>query len=455
MANTKINTRILLRNDLLANWNASSLVLEKGEVAIATDIAGNLAEVRVGTGSSTWANSLKLAVDPSQISGLTSLIDTEISSIALQYQLSAGTGNDANKWILQSRPLSGGAWTDVSTLDLTQLTGYALSTDVDTAINAAIEDLSGTVDAKFALSADVTKLVGDAIDGLSTTVDADYLKKTDFNTISTTIGLDAASSTNKVVTLSDIADLAGAMHFRGAVTPTEGQSDEAAIAAYYTSQSLTPEAGDVVIITTNSKEYVYNGTQWIELGAEDLYATKAEVATVSAELTSDIEGLTNDVSYLSGQIEAISAQTLLSANAYTDGEIAKLSADRFALSTDVVTYVGEEIGKLDVTDTEGGNADAGFVTKVTETDGKVAVTKKTLQLSDITDYTETLSAYALSADVDTLVAATSAATYTSATTDANDYTDQQIDALSSGFLILDCGGSTLRPGEPTADKINA
>lgn len=51
---------------------------------------------------------------------------------------------------------------------------------------------------------------------------SDYLKATVFNSISTTIGLDAASESNKVVTLSDIADLAGAMHFRGAVTPTEG-----------------------------------------------------------------------------------------------------------------------------------------------------------------------------------------------------------------------------------------
>ena len=57
------------------------------------------------------------------------------------------------------------------------------------------------------------------------TVSSDYLKASDFRSISADIGLDAASSTNKVATLSDIADLAGAMHFRGAVTPNEGETD--------------------------------------------------------------------------------------------------------------------------------------------------------------------------------------------------------------------------------------
>lgn len=57
-----INTRILLRNDTLEHWESSTLTLGKGEVAIAT-LNGNLAEVRVGTGSSTWATSLKLNVN--------------------------------------------------------------------------------------------------------------------------------------------------------------------------------------------------------------------------------------------------------------------------------------------------------------------------------------------------------------------------------------------------------
>jgi len=121
MANTTIKTRILLRNDTLSNWESSSLALAKGELAIAT-IDGSLAEVRVGTGSSTWANSLKLNVQPDQISGL---IET-IEGTSKKYQIVAN-GEGGNSWKLQEAALSGGNWTDVSTfaVDFT-----AVATDI-------------------------------------------------------------------------------------------------------------------------------------------------------------------------------------------------------------------------------------------------------------------------------------------------------------------------------------
>lgn len=129
-----------------------------------------------------------------------------------------------------------------------------------------------------------------------TALDAAKLAKSEFADLSNEIGLSAASASNPVVTKNDIGDLAGAMHFRGAITKYEGETDAEAIARVITD----PAAGDVVIITDSSKEYVYNGSAWIELGDEALYATKAEVAAVSGELISDIADLTTDVEYLSG-----------------------------------------------------------------------------------------------------------------------------------------------------------
>lgn len=63
----EIKTRILLKNDTLANWEAAgSVTLRKGEVGIAM-LDGALAEVRVGgaaDGTNTsWANSRKLRVE--------------------------------------------------------------------------------------------------------------------------------------------------------------------------------------------------------------------------------------------------------------------------------------------------------------------------------------------------------------------------------------------------------
>ena len=56
-----------------------------------------------------------------------------------------------------------------------------------------------------------------------------------------------------------VAGLAGAMHFKGAV-------------AAVPSDNTDYEAGDVIILTGTSKEYVFDGTDWIELGDENTYA---------------------------------------------------------------------------------------------------------------------------------------------------------------------------------------
>lgn len=255
-------------------------------------------------------------------------------------------------------------------------------------------------------------------------VSSDYFKASDFNAISTTIGLNAASSTNKVATLSDIADLAGAMHFRGAVTPNEGETDYEALARAI----VDPASGDVAIITATSKEYVYNGTAWIELGDEALYATKAEVSAYALKT-----------------------------------EAAEMSARAYSKAS---TYTNNAIKGLDVASNEGGNENAGFVTVVTEVDGKVAVTKKTIKLSDITDATDIsanigLSNYALSTDVTTLIGDTrtvlvgKSTDVSSANTiyGAKTYADGKVSELSNGFLILDCGGSSLRSSEPIASDL--
>ena len=53
----KITTRINLRNDTLEHWNGSTVVLNKGEVALAR-LSGELSdkyEMRIGVGDKTWS----------------------------------------------------------------------------------------------------------------------------------------------------------------------------------------------------------------------------------------------------------------------------------------------------------------------------------------------------------------------------------------------------------------
>ena len=71
---------------------------------------------------------------------------------------------------------------------------------------------------------------------------------------------------------NEIADLEGAMHFEGVITRQTGETDAQAIARVITS----PEAGDVVVMSDNAKEYIYaNSTVgWREVGDEGLYVQK-------------------------------------------------------------------------------------------------------------------------------------------------------------------------------------
>lgn len=72
MAN-QIKTRIVLRNDELANWQASEKTLLSGEVALARTTDGAV-ELRVGNGD-TFENALRLKLSADQIVGLENKLD--------------------------------------------------------------------------------------------------------------------------------------------------------------------------------------------------------------------------------------------------------------------------------------------------------------------------------------------------------------------------------------------
>ena len=85
MAN--VQTRIILRNDTLANWQSdSSLNLLTGEMAIAT-LPNGLAEIRIGQGGK-WDTARKIYVAADQISGI---VDT-IKGNTNKYQVVAVDG---------------------------------------------------------------------------------------------------------------------------------------------------------------------------------------------------------------------------------------------------------------------------------------------------------------------------------------------------------------------------
>ena len=136
------------------------------------------------------------------------------------------------------------------------------------ATTAAAEDLSYTNTTSGLTATDAQAAIDEIVDGLGTAAAAD-VATTAIQEESTDTGLVSAAQVATFVA-TEIADLEGAMHFVGVITRQTGETDAEAIARVVTS----PEAGDVVVMSDNAKEYIYTGTAWREVGDEGLYVQK-------------------------------------------------------------------------------------------------------------------------------------------------------------------------------------
>ena len=147
---------------------------------------------------------------------------------------------------------------------------------------------------------------------------------------------------------SAVSDLNGAMHFIG-ISTTDPLSESGPTVADVTSF----KAGDVVLFGYD--EYVYDGTKWVTLGNESIYAKDSEVNTKIAAVRQELADAKTE---LQGEI---------------DGDIA-------AAHTAITKEISDKIGTLDYT----GKGNQGkFVTDVTETNGIISVTATNLVASDI------------------------------------------------------------------------
>ena len=179
MAEKVVNTRIQLKYDTYENWTTNNLVLKAGEMAITVVPAETGAVqqepcvlMKVGDGTSayndlqfvsgraadiySWAKAAsKPSYTASEIEGLDDYISGQIEDTDTQYQLVMDESND-HLLKLQSRPKTGGTWTDVVSVTLpddsyndTALTGRvsALETLVgDTAVATQIANAISALD---------------------------------------------------------------------------------------------------------------------------------------------------------------------------------------------------------------------------------------------------------------------------------------------------------------------
>lgn len=159
---------------------------------------------------------------------------------------------------------------------------------------------------------------------------------------------------------SAVAGLAGAMHFRGVVEST--------------AKVTNPKAGDIVIIGV--KEYVYDGTNWAELGDESIYLTIATAAETYVTKTTTIAGID-----LKDNITAAELKTALGlkALAYKDSASATLTDYATGITGATYTPAGSVAVTLSQTSTamqsSGAFKPSGNVSGTTTAAGTVAIAR--------------------------------------------------------------------------------
>lgn len=331
MTNKVLNTRIQLKYDILSNWTTSTFIPLKGEICIAeipseTSVQGLTPPaigIKVGDGNKTfnqlswiqaiagdvygWAKAAdKPTYSAEEITGLSNYINGQVQDTDTVYRIIEGTNSDENKFFLQSKAKSAAdsTYTTISTIDLTDIYSDVnqLKTDlenldvgnqIDAKINALdVENITGfgagktlatltEIDGKIAATFQDIQITKDKITDAGTAIGANIattsISDNDSGTELTTKAQVAAYVANKT------AKLAGAMHYKGPVTadPTK------------TSPSGTFESGDVVVFGIS--EYVFDGTNWRELGTEGSYAVKGSITKgdLASSLSSEIEGKLN------------------------------------------------------------------------------------------------------------------------------------------------------------------
>lgn len=247
-------------------------------------------------------------------------------------------------------------------------------------------------------------------------IDGTYSATNKLATVSTVTG---AVDTAKSDLQQQISAMTGAMRFRGTLTAAPTATTAAP------SDGLGAwRAGDMVLFGT--AEYVVSKITdgkptWQLLGDEGAYQTKLSfTGTPSA----DNKVVTND--------------TLESAKTALNGSITEAKNAADAAATAAATADGKAVNAQDAAEAAQGDATSalnkitamkvtdsgtGVVSAVTQTDGKISVTKKTLKIADISDLT-----------FNTAVSSTNKA---ASMTDVNSAKSAAIDEASSKIAALD------------------
>lgn len=450
-ASKNLNVRIQNKFDTYANWVQNDPILLKGEIALTVIPASSNSGLqeptlvaKIGTtGDKKWSQEQWLSgtsadviaslkgpnptLPASSITGLEDFISGQIQDTDTQYQVVAvGT----NGFKLQSRPKSGGEWTDVGspiTITYTLVEGTANGTVKFNGTDVKVHGLgsaaytdSTAYDSAGAADAVKTAVIGTTGDAATANTiygakkyadDKDTALRTSLETkISTDIGAakteligtgDATSTTIKgavdeantytdeqiTAKISSVYKAAGSSAFDSLPTPAAGIEGN----VYNVTDSFTADdkfvegevgksypAGTNVVVIKVGSVYKYD----VLAGVTDLsnYATKTDVSNQISAAKTELIGTGTGVTSTTIKGAVTEAKT------YADGLNTAMDTRVDALEAavgsggSVDSKITAAIQKLDKADT----AVAGqVVSAVSETDGIITVSRRALVEDDI------------------------------------------------------------------------
>lgn len=326
-------------------------------------------------------------------------IDTEVSK-KLNVDVASASASTTNKLIDTNAAQSMADTAESNAIstassDATSKVGAAKTALLGTGGTEGTHTIKGAYDAAAAVDTKISNLdVSDtgAADKFVYKVDqTDGKIAVTRKSLTEIVGVDGTynSSTNKLATVNtvtskvdaleaelrtDISTMTGAMRFRGTVaaaptTSTAAPSD--GLGAW--------RAGDIVLFGTAQYIVVSLDSSskpiWQLLSDESAYQTKLSFTGIPSSTNKVVtqDTLSSNVSTLEGKIataqNAANSATTAASNAQDAADAAQADA----------TSALNKIAALDVAD-----SGSGFVTAVTQTDGKIAVTKKALATNDVT-----------------------------------------------------------------------
>lgn len=396
MAEKILNTRILLKTDTLENWNASTLALKKGEIAIATVAA------TAGTGLEEPVVMIKIGED-----GVKTFKDLPWNFYAKASDvIAAAKSESALTTFINNVIANAGIATDASLKALTNRVGTA-ETDIDslqglvgdTAVATQITDaiaalkLSETYEAKGEAAKVQTALnnykdSNDAvIAGIKT---GDVIN--DFKSVETELGKKQVAG--DYATKTEAQGYADAKDDAIAAAKKAGDDAQADVNTLKAKVGTVPDDKTVVqMISEAQTAATYDDAKVkadIKTNADDIDALQTLVGdtAVATQITNAVTQAKTDL--VGADADAGTASTIKGAKKYADGLNTAMDTRVAALETavgeggSVSAQITAEIAKLDKKD----EAVAGkYVSAVSEEDGVITVVR-----ADLPDYTETYAA---------------------------------------------------------------